>query len=88
MNFQRNGRPAAQMQSGTMHRMHTVGEAMDNGGGFSAQNNKNAVKGVSLAMVYAPYQIWRNILDADTALSKGSVFAELIKPFCPCNKGV
>ena len=34
----------------------------------------------SLAMVYAPRQCWRNLLDPQSALSEGSLFAELILP--------
>ncbi len=34
----------------------------------------------SLAMVYSPKQCWRNILDNESALANGSLFAELIKP--------
>ena len=35
----------------------------------------------SLAMVYAPHQCWQNLLDPETALERGSQFAELILPF-------
>ena len=34
-----------------------------------------------LAMVYAPMQIFRNLHDRDTALEKGTLFAELDLPF-------
>ena len=34
----------------------------------------------SLAMVYAPYQCWQNLLDPESALEQGSQFAELILP--------
>ena len=34
----------------------------------------------SLAMVYAPRQCWRNLLDPQSALESGSLFAELIMP--------
>lgn len=34
----------------------------------------------SLAMVYAPRQCWRNLLDPQSALESGSLFAELILP--------
>ena len=34
----------------------------------------------SLAMVYAPKQCWRNLLDPQSALQAGSLFAELILP--------
>ena len=35
----------------------------------------------SLAMVYAPVQRWHKLYDADTALSYGTLFSELNKPF-------
>ncbi len=35
----------------------------------------------SLAMVYSPYQKWRKIYDPVKALSRGTQFAELDKPF-------
>ena len=35
----------------------------------------------SLAMVYAPGQCWRNLLEPEAALKNGSLFAELVMPF-------
>ena len=35
----------------------------------------------SLAMVYAPVQEWRCLLSPQDALSEGTMFRELIKPF-------
>ena len=35
----------------------------------------------SLAMVYSPKQCWRNLLDPQSALENGSLFAELLLPF-------
>ena len=69
------------------------------------QNNENSCGGESrnkgcssigwglyeypLAMVYSPYQIWRNIYNDETALSRGTMFAELDLPFegGNCRKG-
>ena len=34
-----------------------------------------------LAMVYAPYQEFRNLYDKETALKKGTIFSELDFPF-------
>jgi hypothetical protein len=51
------------------------------------QNEENvnpcptSVKAPSLAMVYSPEQCWRSLLDPDTALKSGSLFAELVMPF-------
>ena len=39
------------------------------------------VSAPSLAMVYAPEQCWRNLLEYEAALKNGSLFAELIMPF-------
>ena len=35
----------------------------------------------SLAMVYAPMQCWRDLLDLQSALRHGTLFAELVLPF-------
>ena len=40
----------------------------------------------SLAMVYAPRQCWRNLLDPQSALENGTLFAELVLPFEAGNK--
>ena len=41
-----------------------------------------------LASVFAPLQNWRNIYDAETALSRGTIFKELDLPFlCGERKG-
>lgn len=37
--------------------------------------------GYPLASVYAPLQEWREIYDEEKALSHGTLFAELDKPF-------
>ena len=37
--------------------------------------------GYPLAIVYAPLQAWQGLYDTDTALKKGTLFAELDKPF-------
>lgn len=38
------------------------------------------IQAPSIAMVYAPKQCWRNLLDPASGLSQGSIFAELILP--------
>lgn len=42
-----------------------------------------------LAMVYSPYQIWRDAYAPDVALKRGTLFSELDLPFDPAgmNKG-
>ena len=39
------------------------------------------VQPVSLAMAYVPLQSWRNIYEPAAALERGTLFAELDKPF-------
>ena len=42
----------------------------------------------SIAMVYAPRQCWRNLMDPATGLAHGSIFSELILPLeCTAQKG-
>lgn len=41
----------------------------------------SCVSAPSLAMVYAPRQCWRNLLDMQSALDQGTLFAELVLPF-------
>ena len=42
----------------------------------------------SLAMVYSPVQSWSNRFDSPSkALSEGSLFKDLIKPFEGCRRG-
>lgn len=39
------------------------------------------LKAPSLAMVYAPRQCWRSLLDPRSALAQGTMFAEMVLPF-------
>ncbi len=34
-----------------------------------------------IAMAYVPWQMWRDIYDAEKALHRGTIFQELDKPF-------
>lgn len=43
-------------------------------------NCPTAIAAPSIAMVYSPRQCWRNLFDPATALSKGTLFAELELP--------
>ena len=52
---------------------------IDSGRGF----DPSIVDGLPLAMVYAPMQKWRQIYSPDEALTRGTIFAELDKPFYP-----
>ncbi len=40
----------------------------------------------SLAMVYSPMQLWRDIYDTECALERGTLFAELDKPLLSSGK--
>ena len=42
---------------------------------------ENALSGFSLAMVYSPYQVFQSIYEPQEGLSRGTIFAELDKPF-------
>lgn len=41
----------------------------------------------TLAMVYSPYQEWQNIYDGEKSLERGTIFAELDKPFLGYKSG-
>lgn len=36
-----------------------------------------------LAMAYVPMQRWENVCDAPSGLAQGSIFKDLVKPYCP-----
>jgi hypothetical protein len=44
-------------------------------------NAADMLRGRALAMVYAPEQPWQDLLDAETALQCGTLFAALNLPF-------
>jgi len=47
-----------------------------------AQERKSScLEGVSLAMVYAPVQRFQGLYEPEEALSRGTIFQELEKPF-------
>ena len=47
------------------------------------ENNLNScLENFPLAMAYVPYQQWRNICSTDMALNHGTIFEELMLPFC------
>ena len=46
------------------------------GPGFVMNNNL-----LALAMGFVPDQIWQNIYNDDVALARGTIFADLDKPF-------
>lgn len=53
----------------------------------SRSNTVNAVENpTSLAMVYSPKQAFDNLYETEKALARGTLFAELDKPFSPCRR--
>lgn len=47
----------------------------------SSMMSRDTWKDMSLAMAYVPWQMWRDIYDAEKGLSCGTIFQELNKPF-------
>ena len=61
--------------------------------GFCRMKEGNAMPGsstygCSLAMVYAPYQHFKDIYEAGEALCRGTLFGELDKPFLASGRGL
>ena len=54
--------------------------------GGKSQTDLKLPVATSLAMVYSPIQVWRDIYDMDYALERGTLFAELDKPLCSAGK--
>ena len=52
----------------------------DNNAPMADKSCPTVIPAPSIAMVYAPKQCWRNLLDPAQGLSKGSIFSELILP--------
>lgn len=56
--------------------------------------NYESLNGLPIGMCYVPWQHFQQVLDADSGLHKGTIFAELILPFygekaaCNMNGGV
>lgn len=42
---------------------------------------EDEVNGMTIAMAYVPWQEWRNLYTCEQAIQRGTVFAELDKPF-------
>lgn len=91
MNFQRTGRSVrnvpvwASNQRGGNSSMGDNNAERHEHQKHDCCNQNNKAPQDALAMVYAPYQKWKDIFDPATALSKGTIFEELSKPFCPCS---
>ncbi|MBS6462870.1 MAG: spore coat associated protein CotJA [Ruminococcus sp.] len=51
------------------------------------EESENCLAGRSLAMVYSPCQQFRELYEPDEALTKGTLFRELDKPFYATRRG-
>lgn len=67
------------MQQSTA-RVRCDGTRVPGGSNGGSADCPDCIPAPSIAMVYSPRQCWRNLFDPATALSKGSLFAELILP--------
>lgn len=41
------------------------------------------VDNLPLAMAYVPMQKWENVCDGASGLAQGTIFKDLVKPYCP-----
>ena len=53
----------------------------EHGGNKGGVVGPDCLRGMSLAMVYSPYQHFRDIYTPDVALDRGTLFSELDLPF-------
>jgi hypothetical protein len=51
-----------------------------NENGYTRQRESTCSDGLQLGMVYSPYNSWRMLLSAESALKHGTLFEELYKP--------
>lgn len=97
MNYQRACRNTGCYQGmGSMQRMAPGYHKQENNSamygrtgavhGGKSQTDLKLPMATSLAMVYSPIQVWRDIYDMDYALERGTLFAELDKPLCSAGK--
>lgn len=98
--FGNEGHGGAQMNNGDRVRLSNEGSGVVGDGRPSCDGSVSGGKpscddrgecpthlhAPSLAMVYAPRQCWRNLLDPQSALNHGTLFAELVLPFEAGNK--
>lgn len=90
MNYQRSCRGACYQQGTPSQRMVSryprgnyepvAGVNTGMSRGMSASADFKLPIATSLAMVYSPMQMWRDIYEIDCALERGTLFAELDKP--------
>lgn len=85
MDYQRNAaRRLIEMQN-RMSRADVPAAAMSNEN--YEDKARDCLPGRSLAMVYSPCQEFRELYEPEEALSKGTLFRELDKPFYATRRG-
>ena len=47
----------------------------------AVEEKYDVLSDMALAMAYVPWQMWRNIYDAEKGFCRGTIFEELDKPF-------
>ena len=57
------------------HRMPSNTECCEN------RKSCDVLSGMPLAMAYVPWQEWRNLYETEKGFHRGTIFAELDKPF-------
>ena len=77
----RNGCGCGTGERRVMPRQEMIPPADDNEICPDGCGKKNCLSGYPLAMAYTPDQIWQNLYCDEDALSHGTMFTELYKPF-------
>jgi len=85
----RSARRSTRVDAGTAHPHARMMARQENGtvGGNDSDHcpetcaKKNGLTGYPLAMSYTPDQEWQNLYCDDDAMSHGTIFTELYKPF-------
>lgn len=44
---------------------------------------RRCIDSMPLAMAYVPMQRWENVCDAPSGLAQGTIFKDLVMPYCP-----
>lgn len=74
-------RTAPRLDTETQPRRKCDGSLADGQNNNTARRLGWGLEEYPLAMMYAPYQVWRHIYALDVALERGTLFGELDLPF-------